>query len=163
MKIVPFPFEKINDLLSWVNNYEEKQFWAGNTFQEGLNKDIFLIHLKRKDLYPFAFINSDELLAYGEIIENDKNSGILCRVIVRAKNRKKGIGKKFTGEIVKWAFTQKFLKTIRLNTYGDNLAARKCYRSIGFKEIACKKKFRLVANKWKDLIIMEKKSSNLLQ
>ena len=81
---------------------------------------------------------------------------------IRAKNRKKGIGKKFTDEIVKWAFTQKFLKTIRLNTYGDNLAARKCYRSIGFKEIACKKNFRLVANKWKDLIIMEKKSSNLL-
>ena len=162
MKIVPFPFEKTNELLSWVNNYEEQQFWAGNTFQEGLNKDIFFIHLQRKDLYPFAFINSDELLAYGEIIENNKISGILCRVIVRAKNRKKGIGKKFTDEIVKWAFTQKFLKTIRLNTYGDNLAARKCYRSIGFKEIACKKNFRLVANKWKDLIIMEKKSSNLL-
>ena len=93
MKIVPFPFEQTNELLSWVNNYEEQQFWAGNTFQEGLNKDIFFIHLKRKNLYPFAFINSDELLAYGEIIENNKNSGILCRVIVRAKIEKKELVK----------------------------------------------------------------------
>ena len=36
LKLVPFPKESTNSLLSWISNTEELQFWSGNTFKNGL-------------------------------------------------------------------------------------------------------------------------------
>ena len=74
LKLVPFPKESTNSLLSWISNAEELQFWSGNTFKNGLNKEIFLSHLQRNDLYSFSFRDdSSSLLAYGEVVQGKNN------------------------------------------------------------------------------------------
>ena len=157
MKLVVFPNNKIHDLLSWIRNEDDRQFWSGNTFQEGLNSDIFSTHLQREDVYSHCFLGDKQsLIAYGEIVVPDDKKGVLCRVIIKPDLRKKGIGRNFISELCNWAFKKKSLYKITLNTFGHNLPARKCYQSLGFKEVAFKKKFRRVENRWRDLVIMEK-------
>ena len=157
MKLIEFPNHKIHELLSWIKSEEDKQFWSGNTFQEGLNPDIFSIHLQRKDVHSYCFLGErNSLLAYGEIVIVEGEKGILCRVIIKPELRKQGIGKKFIKELSNWAFKEKSLPKIILNTFGHNVPARKCYQSLGFKEVSFRKNFRRVENKWRDLVVMEK-------
>ena len=157
LKLVEFPNNKIPDLLSWIRNEQDRQFWSGNTFQEGLNSDIFSIHLEREDVYSHCFLGDKKsLIAYGEIVVADYGRGILSRLIIKPDLRRNRIGRIFIGELCNWAFKEKSLDKITLNTFGHNLPARKCYRSIGFKEVAFKKNFRKVENKCRDLVIMEK-------
>jgi RimJ/RimL family protein N-acetyltransferase len=144
-------------LLSWICSEEDKQLWSGNTFQNGLNADIFSIHMQRKEVYSHCYLGEkNSLIAYGEIVFTDGEKGILCRVIVNPDLRKLGIGKKFIRELSNWAFKKKSLQKIILNTFGHNHPARKCYQSLGFKEVSFKKNFRKVKNKWRDLVVMEK-------
>ncbi len=162
MKLIKFPESKIEELLSWINNEEDKQFWSGNTFQEGLSPEVFLIHLQREDIYSFSFLGDDDSLnCYGEIVKSRENKGVLCRVIVNPAIRRRGIGKTFIREILNWSFNQKKMKRITLNTFGHNKPARTCYQSLGFIEIALKKNYRKVGNHWRDLIVMEKETSKL--
>lgn len=157
LKLIEFPNHKTHELLSWIKSEEDKQFWSGNTFQEGLNPDIFSIHLQRKDVHSYCFLGErNSLLAYGEIVIVEGEKGILCRVIIKPELRKQGIGKKFIKELSNWAFKEKSLHKIILNTFGHNVPARKCYQSLGFKEVSFRKNFRRVENKWRDLVVMEK-------
>ncbi|MDC0547482.1 GNAT family N-acetyltransferase [Opitutales bacterium] len=157
MKLEEFPNNKISELLSWIQNEEEKQFWSGNTFQNGLNPKKFAIHLLRKDITSLCFLGPQKsLIAYGEIVFPCLKKGVLCRVIIKPDSRKKGIGKTFISQLLNWAFQEKSLHTVTLNTFGHNYPARKCYQSLGFKEVALKENFRRVENQWRDLVIMEK-------
>lgn len=156
MKLKLFSHSKINQLLSWIINEDDQQLWSGNTFQEGLNAEILLVHLQRKDLVSFEYSEDDILLSYGEIVLTKKCTGVLCRVIVKPERRRDGIGSNFILQIIDWAFKKKSLKKITLNTFGHNIPARKCYKTLGFKEISYKRNFRLVKNQWRDLVIMEK-------
>ena len=161
MKLIKFPESKVKELLSWIKNEEDKQFWSGNTFQKGLTREVFLFHLQRKDLNPFAFIGDDSSLdCYGEIVNSGENKGVLCRVIVNPAIRRKGIGKTFIKEILHWSFNQKKMNLITLNTFGHNKPARTCYQSLGFIEVALKKNYRKVGDCWRDLIVMEKRNKN---
>ena len=157
MKLINFPPSRTHDLLSWIGGEEDQQFWSGNTFQEGLNPEVFLIHLQRKDLHSFAFINDEGLLTcYGEIVHPVGNKAVLCRVIVNPVIRRRGIGRKFIQKIINWCASQKKFKKITLNTFGHNQPARRCYRSLGFNEVVLKKKYRRVGSDWYDLVVMER-------
>jgi len=161
LKLIPFPKESTNSLLSWISNAEELQFWSGNTFKNGLNEEIFLQHLQRNDLHSFSFIgDNSKLLAYGEIVQSRENQAVLCRVIVNPKERRKGIGKQFVANIIKWVFDEKKMYKITLNALGHNLPARKCYLSLGFHIIGVKRNYRWVSNQWRDLVVMEKLSAH---
>ena len=48
---------------------------------------------------------------------------------------------------------------ITLNALGNNLPARKCYLSLGFRIIGVKRNYRWVSNQWRDLVVMEKLSA----
>ena len=158
---MPFPRESTSTLLSWISNAEEQQLWSGNTFKNGLNEEIFLQHLQRNDLYSFSFIgDNSKLLAYGEIVQSRENQVVLCRVIVNPKERRKGIGKQFVANVMKWVFDEKKLYKITLNALGHNLPARKCYLSLGFHIIGVKRNYRWVSNQWRDLVVMEKLSAH---
>jgi len=157
LKLINFPPSRTYDLLSWIQGEEDQQFWSGNTFQEGLNTEVFSIHLQRKDLHSFAFIDEKGLLnSYGEIVNSVGNKAVLCRVIVNPTIRRKGIGRKFVRKIVDWCVAQKKFRRITLNTFGHNKPARNCYRSLGFNEIVLKEKYRKVGPHWRDLVVMEK-------
>lgn len=157
MKLEEFPNNKISELLSWIKSEEDKQFWSGNTFQKGLSPKTFAIHLQRLNVSSHCFLGPKKsLIAYGEIVFSGLNNGVLCRVIINPLSRKNGVGKKFIGQLLIWAFHEKSLRKITLNTFGHNHPARKCYQSVGFKEVAFKENFRRVGNRWRDLVIMEK-------
>lgn len=157
MKLTPFPVKKSEELLSWVKTDGDRQFWSGNTFKEGLNLEIFTKHLKRKDLFSYSYLDKNHnLIAYGEMVKNNSEQAVLCRVIVKPDERRKGIGKSFVNNLTECIFTKHKLTKITLNALGNNIPARKCYSSLGYKIIAVNRNFRWVSNKWCDLIIMEK-------
>ena len=65
-------------LLSWIENEEQKQFWSGNTFKDGVNEEIFLNHLARKDVHSHCYLGeTNTLIAYGEIVYSDLSKGVL--------------------------------------------------------------------------------------
>lgn len=164
MKISIFKPTKINEILSWVKLDIDRQYWSGNTFNERLNFQSFNRHIKRKNLFPYCCLNQQGILiSYGEIVVKNSKEVTLCRVIVKPDLRRKGIGKIFVKELTDLIFRSQKIHKISLNTLGNNIPARKCYLSLGFKEVRVKKNMRLVSNQWVDLIIMEKINPILLK
>ena len=94
LKLIPFPKESTNSLLSWISNAEELQFWSGNTFKNGLNEEIFLRHLRRNDLYSFSFLgDNSSLVAYGEVVQSKKIKQFYVALLLIQEKEEKGLAK----------------------------------------------------------------------
>ncbi len=156
LKVTSFPVGKAPTLLSWIDSERTRRLWSGNTFEKIPSPYEFLKHLSRTNLQPYAGLDEEEeLVAYGELVDDGKEAGILCRVIVNPDKRRQGFGKAFCRELLRIGFGELGFNRVTLNAYHSNLPALRCYESLGFRRIAFRPKnnFREDA---RDLVIMRK-------
>ena len=150
-----FSDEHTDIVLSWVQNEKDRVLWSGNSFSEGLNQIRFNNHLKRKDLFAFQLLDSKKYIqAYGEIVIQAIDRATLCRILVNPKMRGKGLGKLFCKRLILEIKDWNVIREISLNTLTSNKPALACYKSLGFRGKAIKKKSRRIGNTWHDLICM---------
>ncbi len=64
----------------------------------------------------------------------DDNTGFLKFVIVDCKKRGMGYGKKMLQLALKYAFDITGVNLVQLNVFEENIAAKHCYKEIGFIE-----------------------------
>ena len=122
------------DVLDWIKSEEERLHWSGNTFSKGLMMNLFKIHHNRSDVYAFAYSKClIGLKAYGELVVKIKKQACLCRIIIKPELRNQGIGKYFCDEILRFDRDKTDFLSICLNTFENNLAARKCYEFLDFR------------------------------
>lgn len=156
-KVAPFPASKAPALLSWIDSERTRRLWSGNTFEKIPSPGEFMNHLSRTNLHPYAGLDEeDELVAYGELVDDKGKAGILCRVIVNPDKRRQGFGKAFCRELLQIGFRKLGYRHVTLNAFHFNLPALRCYESLGFRRIAFRPKARNFQNEASDLVIMRK-------
>tara|TARA_B100000959_G_scaffold236430_1_gene255244 strand:- start:32 stop:628 length:597 start_codon:yes stop_codon:yes gene_type:complete len=157
VKVEPFALSKTPTLLSWIDTERERRLWSGNTFQQTLNRQAFLSHLNRENLHPFSGLSPEgELVAYGELVGKQGGEGILCRVIVEPNLRRQGYGKAFCTELLRLAFKKFRYLHLTLNAFHFNVPAIRCYKSLGFRQVAFRPKARRFQGEDWDLVILRK-------
>ena len=157
VKVKAFTLSNTPTLLSWIEGERDKKLWSGNTFAESLNRQAFLSHLNRENLHPFSgFSPDEELIAYGELVGKKEGEGILCRVIVDPEHRGKGFGKTFCAKLLDIAFKKFRYRYVTLNAFHFNVPAIRCYKSLGFRQVAFRPKARRFHNQNWDLVILRK-------
>ena len=157
VKVESFTLNRTPTLLSWIGTERELKLWSGNTFPHTLNRQIFLSHLGRENLHPFSGLSPDrELVAYGELVGKQGGEGILCRVIVEPNLRRQGYGKAFCTELLRIAFKKLRYRHLTLNAFHFNAPAIRCYKSLGFRQVAFRPKARRFRNESWDLVILRK-------
>ena len=157
LKVTPFSPNLAPTLLSWIDTEQTRRLWSGNTFESIPSPLEFLNHLSRTNLHPFAGIDEEEdLAAYGELVDDDKKAGILCRVIVNPDKRRQGYGKTLCRELLRIGFGELDYRNVTLNAFHSNLPALRCYESLGFRRIAFRPKASKFRKDARDLVIMRK-------
>lgn len=157
VKVESLTLNRTPTILSWIGTERELKLWSGNTFQQTLNRQTFLSHLNRENLHPFSGLSPDgELVAYGELVGKQGGEGILCRVIVEPDLRRQGYGKAFCTELLRIAFKKFRYRHLTLNAFHFNAPAIRCYKSLGFRQVAFRPKARRFQNESWDLVILRK-------
>ncbi len=157
VKVESFTLNRTPTILSWIGTERELKLWSGNTFPQALSRQTFLSHLNRENLHPFSGLSPDgELVAYGELVGKQGGEGILCRVIVEPDLRRQGYGKAFCTELLSIAFKKFRYRHLTLNAFHFNTPAIRCYKSLGFRQVAFRPKARRFQNESWDLVILRK-------
>ena len=157
MKVRRFQASETATLLSWIDGELNRKIWSGNTFPEEFGEEIFLRHLTRENLFAFSgFHPTEEFVAYGELVGEKNDAGILCRVIVNPAERGQGLGKTFCTELLRIAFEDFHYRHITLNAFHFNVPAIRCYKALGFREVAFRPKARNYKDQKWDLVILRK-------
>jgi hypothetical protein len=137
LKVEPFTLSRVSRLLSWTGSERELKLWSGNTFKSSPTPQTFISHLNRGNLHPFAGVSQHgNFVAYGELVGVKGGEGIICRVIVEPELR----GQAY----------------LTLNAFHFNAPAIRCYKALGFRQIAFRPKARRFKNEDWDLVILRK-------
>lgn len=139
MKLEPFRYKYIREVISWIETEADMIQWGGSIFSWPLTKKQFREHLraaiqKPPALYPFALQNRGEIFGYCEIsdLKRRYNSAMLSRVLVSPQRRGKGLGEFMVTEAARFGFNQLGLNRIGLGVFDFNISAIRCYIKIGF-------------------------------
>jgi RimJ/RimL family protein N-acetyltransferase len=157
LKVEPFTLSRVSRLLSWSDSERELKLWSGNTFKGSPSQQTFISHLNRGNLHPFAGISQHgNFVAYGELVGVKGGEGIICRVIVEPELRGQAYGRSFCSELLRIAFDELSYAHLTLNVFHFNAPAIRCYKALGFRQIAFRPKARRFKNEDWDLVILRK-------
>ena len=67
-------------------------------------------------------------------LNGQNNEGMLKFIVVDPKMRGKGYGKQMLKLALEYAFNISKANSVQLNVFQENISAKKCYESVGFKE-----------------------------
>ena len=157
LNVKPFTLSKVSRLLTWTDSERELKLWSGNTFKGSPTPKTFITHLNRGNLHPFAGISQyGNFVAYGELVGVKGGEGIICRVIVEPELRGQAYGRSFCSELLRIAFDELSYAHLTLNAFHFNAPAIRCYKALGFRQIAFRPKARRFKNEDWDLVILRK-------
>jgi RimJ/RimL family protein N-acetyltransferase len=157
LEIEPFALSRVSRLLSWTDSERGLKLWSGNTFKGIPTSQTFISHLNRGNLHPFAGISQEgNFVAYGELVGVKKSEGIICRVIVEPKLRGQAYGRSFCSKLLHIAFHDLSYTHLTLNAFHFNTPAIRCYKALGFRQIAFRPKARRFKDENWDLVILRK-------
>ncbi|MBT8352488.1 MAG: GNAT family N-acetyltransferase, partial [Deltaproteobacteria bacterium] len=109
--------------------------WAGPKVRfplsiENLSKDI-----EFSDNNSYCLIQSEAIIAFGQLLTKEKGYLHLARIIVDPSKRAMSYGKLLCNDLLQIALLKGYHK-ISLNVYRNNTSALKLYKNLGFREIA---------------------------
>lgn len=102
----------------------------------GFKKD-----LKNKKHFWIAVGVGDKIAGFGQAWLKNKDTGVIEKVYVGMRHRKKGTGKKIILLLVKW-LKKKKIKYIESSIYWRNKPSIKLHEKIGFKPISLKMRLK---------------------
>lgn len=146
MKFRPYKEEDAKEILTWIKNERELRLWSANRYKNYpiSPSDINNNYIESKKISNFyAFTLEDDGKIIGHLIlripGENKETIRLGYIIVDSSIRGKGYGKKLIEEAIEYAKNELGAKEINLGVFTNNEKALKCYKSIGFEEIAIEK------------------------
>lgn len=122
----------------WIADRREHALWCADRFAFPINIENFdtVLSEHAKQYGDCAFVATDDggrsvgFFCYSLNLET--NEGMLKFVMVDPAERGKGIGKEMLRLAVKYAFDITKADVVQLMVFDANMAARKCYESVGF-------------------------------
>ena len=146
MKFRPYKKDDAKEILNWIKNEKELRLWSADRYknypitEEDINNN-YIESKKISDFYPFTLEDEGKIIGHLilRIPGENKETIRLGYIIVDSSIRGKGYGKKLIEEAIEYAKNELGAKEINLGVFTNNEKALKCYKSIGFEEIAIEK------------------------
>lgn len=141
MRIRPYISDlDFNEIKNWITDERMHAMWCANLIRYPLQKGNFDETLEqlsvRYEDCPFAAL-TDEGKTVGFFcysVNKETNEGMLKFVMIDPELRGRGYGREMVRLAVKYGFEFTGAKAVQLNVFSENINARKCYLSAGFKE-----------------------------
>lgn len=141
MRLRPYIHTKDYETVhKWINDERIHALWCANLIPYPMTEDAFRNALE-KDAMEWdgcAFVATDDdgtLLGFFVLSENvSDNSGFIKMVVVNHELRGRGYGDRMIKLLQKYAFEIAGVSSLRINVFGVNKSARKCYVRNGFAE-----------------------------
>ena len=130
-RLAPYRAEHGPIIVGWLNTVDEAAAWAGVDRLPRL-EDLARWHTE-PDVFPFAWVDGDVLVGYGEIWEDrDEDEAELARLVVAPDHRGRGHGRALTRALAEEAHRRGF-EHVWLRVVPENAAARRAYEAAGFE------------------------------
>ncbi len=129
--LVPFEDAHGEPILRWVQSREELEAWTSRT-DFPLDAAVFRAWHADRDVRPYTLLVDGALGGYGEVWEDrEEGEAELARIIVAARLRGRGIGRRLVGLLARDAVSRG-VDEVWLRVFEWNAPAIACYRSAGF-------------------------------
>lgn len=141
MRLRPFiPYIDFEEIKNWISDERTHAMWCANLIHYPMEKQNFDAVMTeaatRFGDSPFV-ATTDEGKVVGFFcysVNLATNEGMLKFVMVDPSVRGKGVGKEMLQLAVEYAFRITKADAVHLNVFPENIRAKKCYESVGFKE-----------------------------
>lgn len=135
------------EIIKWIITKREFKLWSADRYKkypitsEDINNN-YNECMKTSDFYPMTLVDGEKIV--GHLIlrrpNPEENKIRLGFIIVDNTMRKKGYGRLLISEAINYAKNELKATEINLGVFANNENAHKCYKSLGFVEIARKEK-----------------------
>lgn len=156
VELVPFTRADFAHLVAWVGDERGLVQWAGPIFTWPLDERQLERYLATSDgAAPQAYIwrardAAGATVGHIELKEIDASDGnaVIARVLVDPERRGAGIGRAMVAEVLRFAFDDLGLHRVELRAFTFNVAALRCYESLGFVPEALWREVRRVGDEY---------------
>ena len=145
MKLTAFDpdtdFDKIKD---WITDERTHSMWCGRNFSFPLEKNDFLEGYARfvdrfGDVPMLAVSDTGEAQGFFSwCLESETGECLLKIVVVKPDCRGRGVAREMLRQAVDYCFAQTDARAVHLKVFLENVRAKKCYESVGFRERSTK-------------------------
>lgn len=162
MKLIEYKNEDAKIITSWIKDEISLYKWSADRIQKfpieakDLN-ECYKPLIESANFIPLSFIDNDSIIGHLIIRYPENNNKEIVRfgfVIIASQLRGQGIGKQMLNLAIKYAKNNLNAKKITLGVFSNNLSAKYCYESVGFKETGIIDKYPIKLGEW-DCIEME--------
>lgn len=128
----PATRDDLQELAGWIRSRQECEFWAGPYLPYPLAPELLPADIELDSAESVVMLEGQRLLAFGQLLEKDRDSGHLARLIVNPACRRQGQGSKLVRELLARARRRGY-RVVTLNVDRDNAAAQALYAHLGFR------------------------------
>jgi RimJ/RimL family protein N-acetyltransferase len=137
LRLRPLEPADCETLVSWLDSADALTQWSGPwDFRWPLDRQQLLRDLRargRERLIVAGCEPDGRLVAHGTLtFRHQHRIGLISRILVAPDRRRRGIGSRLVGELVRIGFDQEGLHRLQLGVYDFNAPAIACYRRLGF-------------------------------
>ncbi len=141
MRIRPYIESKdYEHIEKWIGDEKSHALWCADLIPYPIHKESLHEFLEKSamDWTDSAYVateNNGKIIGFFcYSINIDDNTGFLKFVIVDRKKRGTGCGKEMLQLALQYAFDITGVNLVQLNVFEENIAAKHCYKKIGFIE-----------------------------
>lgn len=145
IELHPFTGTDIPILIGWVDSPEFMMQWSGPgglsypLTQEQLEEHLLLTREANRFLLPYKVVDTEaaQPIGYVELlnVDTEARSAAVGRALIGPRHlRGKGLGTRMMQALLRTAFEEVGLRSVRLIVFDFNQAALACYEKVGFKK-----------------------------
>lgn len=134
-----------NATFETIENIKPKDEWFA-----GKVKDSVFVFIENQKVYGWAALSSvSDRCVYAGVAE--------VSVYVSSKMQGKGIGYSLLKKLIHFS-EENSIWTLQAGIFSENEASIKLHKKIGFREIGIREKLGQLKGKWRDVVLMERRS-----
>lgn len=156
MKLIEYKNEDAKIITSWIKDEISLYKWSADRIQKfpieanDLN-ECYKPLIESANFIPLTCMNNNNIIGHLIIRYPENNNKKIVRfgfVIIAPQLRGKGIGKQMLNLAIEYAKSNLNAKKITLGVFTNNLSAKYCYKSVGFKETGIVEKYPIKLGEW---------------
>jgi [ribosomal protein S18]-alanine N-acetyltransferase len=129
----PATLADLEVVASWITSARDCELWAGWSVRFPIDGEAFPAAIQFNDAHAVSLMDSDELVAFGQLVVKESQRGHLARLIVSPARRGKGFGEALVHALLDRARAEG-CRRLSLNVNRSNIPAMKLYARLGFQD-----------------------------
>ena len=138
MRLRTYQPEDFSTVRGWIGSRREHALWCADRFSYPLEREDFhRVLAAAADAGETPFIlgdDADQALGFFCYAQNN-GTGTLRFIVLAPMLRGKGLGRMLLHAALGYAFGMTDVNAVRLSVFTENVRARACYESVGFRAL----------------------------